>query len=147
MKTSRLTDKHFKSKNVQRFHQQINSSSDFSGCGFYCVWLAICGFAIYFVIYTYSPPLPAIIVWIDSIIILGATISFFLFEKFLPTISYIFYKPPFPSWDTGNIILINPDGNPEMCKVYQYPAIQGLFGYRLPNAGDIEKIEKFMKSA
>jgi hypothetical protein len=34
-----------------------------------------------------------------------------------------------------------------MCKVYQYPAIQGLYGYRLPNAGDIEKIEKFMKSA
>jgi len=77
----------------------------------------------------------------------GYAISHFLFEKILPTISYIFYQPPPPSWETGNIILISPDGNPEMCKVFQYPAIQGLYGYRLPNAGDIEKIEKFMKSA
>jgi hypothetical protein len=54
----------------------------------------------------------------------------------------LFYKPPVRE----EIILINPDGNPEMCKITKYPAID-FYGYRLPNAGDIEKIEKFMKSA
>lgn len=150
MKTSRLTDKHFKSKNVQRIHQQINYSYHFflnRGYNlFFYVWLAISGFATY----TYPPPFwrsiafclqtPAILFWMFLIFILGHAIIDFLYSC-LP----LFYRPPSSNGD--EIILINPDGNPEMCEVFQYPAIQGLYGYRLPNAGDIEKIEKFMKSA
>ena len=141
MWNSALSDKHFKTQKTQHIHKFIedhlfdNLSESWllqlgSGVAMLLLGCTFTEFGAKYLCLCFS---------------VGAGFFSALFITIVAqSISHIFYRPPSSN---GEIILINPDGSPEMCKVYQYPAIQGLFGYRLPNAGDIEKIEKFMKSA
>jgi len=139
MKTSRLTDKHFNSRNVQRFHKYLNRDRSWGTfllsllvlptflaatlgevepdfLEWYLICLSPCGYCVNYIF----------------VMCVGFTVQ---------AVSHIFYRPPSSK---SEIILINPDGNPEMCKITKYPAFD-FYGYRLPNAGDIKKIEKFMK--
>ena len=152
MKTSRLTDKHFNSRNVQRFHEYLNRDLEpysdrfllsllvlptFTFCVFPNMvgeeeWSGLGLYFFHLVLFLF----PGAGLLVNSFVVcIGFTI--------VQVVSHIFYRLPSSK---SEIILINPHGNPEMCKITKYPAID-FYGYRLPNAGDIEKIEKFMKSA
>ena len=50
-----------------------------------------------------------------------------------------------PSERQKEILLIDPDGNPEICNwLNEYPALEGFYGYRLPNADDLHKIAVYL---
>jgi len=168
MKTSRLTNKHFKNRNVQRFHRFAERmlTEDGGDNLRFCVWVieVIGVFGLYCyeatIFYCGGTTITnefTTFLLVDSIhdLILGFLICMFTFGGFLGgmiailttpllqlAIGFIalllFYKPP----AREEIMLINPDGNPEMCKITKYPAID-FYGYRLPNAGDIGKIALF----
>jgi len=98
------------------------------------------------------PAILVIIGWIYVVLFFGITgILNVLFGIFfynvihytLSTIGSILYSPP--PYEKERI-LIDPSGNPEMCFLREYPALEGFYGYRLPNVGDLSKIERYMNN-
>jgi hypothetical protein len=168
MKTSRLTDKHFNSRNVQRLHKTLTAEQwipkpivDLGGMLF-GLWIFLAGFGMLLgtplLLLTHDDkgrclffeschvcyfaelmlmPMPFLYFGLLMFVVLHLIVSGI--TRFV-----ILALETMFSFYTGKdeMILINPDGNPEMCKIKDYPAID-FYGYRLPNAGDIGKIALF----
>lgn len=180
MKTSRLTDKHFNSRNVQRLHKTLTAEQWIVqwieqwipnpivdlGLMLLAVWFFLAGFGMLLgtplLLLTHDDKGRCLffeschVCYFAELMLMPVVFLYFGFLIFVVlhlivsgiTRFVILALETVFSFYTGKeeVILINPDGNPEMCRITHYPAID-FYGYRLPNAGDIGKIEKFMKSA
>tara|TARA_R100001086_G_scaffold107681_3_gene54365 strand:+ start:310 stop:810 length:501 start_codon:yes stop_codon:yes gene_type:complete len=163
MKTSRLTNRHFKSRNIQKFHkfffdrwerkqwEKISHGENDVGDG--ALWAFITFSMLYFmgddffgmesknefirfIMFIAFAPVPLYPAY-------GRIVKK-LFKLFFQKILNFLYKIPAGTAISRMVVLINPHGNPEMCKITKYPAFD-FYGYRLPNAGDIEKVEKLIR--
>ena len=171
-----LTNKHFKSRTVQRLHRYTRDNFWYScviGCffmvaleclafGSYWLVLALILSAVsYGIVHALEKLLPsALLPYAIGVVymlflppymvccIFGGLMGHCVFVPPLRVVSDLLYTPPgrvdcwgYPAGEP--VILINPDGNPEMCKIGEYPALEGYYGYRLPSARDLEKIALF----
>jgi hypothetical protein len=138
----KLTNRHFENRKIQEIHRYISRFELVSKEGL--IGMAVLPTLIFF--YLLEPKGIEQAVFIACFFIFpgaGLMINLFLVGllwTFLETITNIIYQP----CKCDEMILINPDGNPELCKLTRYPAIS-FSGYRLPNAQDIQKIASFEK--
>jgi hypothetical protein len=149
----RLTEKHFKSWDLQRIHRYIHTLPDGRGPpGWeYHSYNPKSILACFTLLTSY---VLGCVVWVVLIRVFdrpGAVFGFpvwmygswyfaFFTNRTLMWAVNILYLPA----PCAKNLLIDPDGNPEMCSLSDYPALEGYYGYRLPNAQDLEKIEKYL---
>ena len=153
-RVKRLTEKHFKSRDLQRVHRYIHTldggergTSEYDETGSILAWFVM--------LTSYALGLVLWVWWMCGDGLLGDGFKFFVglgiwiygswyfaffINRTLKRMADILYSPP----SRGINLLIDPDGNPEMCFLGDYPALEGYYGYRLPNVHDLEKIEKYL---
>jgi len=86
--------------------------------------------------------LPPVFCYIIVMNAFFGSLFYYLTYYLWSAIAYILYSPSEPQKE---ILLIDPDGNPEICNwLNMYPALEGFYGYRLPNAGDLHKIAVYL---
>ena len=160
-KKKRLTDKHFKSWDLQRIHRYIHTLPDARGreridessynAKSILAWSTlltsyVLGFFVWCILVDFVHRLDGqaggvafvgLWVWIY-----GCWYFAFFTNRTLMLVANILYLPA----SHAEHLLIDPDGNPEMCFLSDYPALEGFYGYRLPNVGDLSKIERYMNN-
>ena len=148
VRADNLTDKHFKRRNIQRLHKALtNGIIAISVVTIFCIaeFCAICwlhvsrggldstdvGWSLV-IIFFQLLPYTSVCVYVLNECAVKAIV---FLKLYTPLDSYCF---------STKYLLIDPDGNPEMCKIGKYPALEGFYGYRLPNAGDLHKIAVYL---
>lgn len=153
-RANRLTDKHFKSWDLQRIHRYIHTLPDARNRHGYTDMSSYNPKSILAWSTLLTSYMLGLFVWFILIGLFAGGGAFFGFwiwmygswffafftNRTLMLVANILYLPA----SHAEHLLIDPDGNPEMCFLSDYPALEGYYGYRLPNVGDLEKIEKYL---